>query len=152
MRKYLAATAAVSSALLLAACSGSGQGDDATSPAAETSAAATPSATPTVERVDTTETCAGYFDGDEHSTANLVSTWAPKIGEELDDAGLVEVTIVRDRIQSLLFYANEDVTPQLQAIQVPFENALTGAAGSPSAVEDAVTEFRATCEDAGYEF
>lgn len=152
MRKNLAATAALSCALLLAACSGTDQSDDATAPAAETSAEATSSPTPTQERVETIETCAGYFDGGEHATGALVDTWGPQIGGELDDAGLIEVTIVRDRISSLLFYANEDVTPQLQAIQVPFENALTGTAGSPEAVEQAVAEFRAACEDAGYEF
>jgi hypothetical protein len=152
MRKNLAATAALSCALLLAACSGTDQSDDATAPAAETPAEATSSPTPTVERVETVETCAGYFDGGEHSTDTMVTTWGPKIDGELDDAALLEVTVVRDRISSLLFYANEEITPQLQAIQVPFENALTGTVGSPAAVEEAVAEFRTACEAAGFEF
>jgi len=151
MRKYLAATAALSGVLLLAACSDPDQSDDATPPAAsETSTEASASPTPTVEHVETVETCAGYFDGDEHSTSTLVSTWGPRIGDELDDDAFLQVTVVRDRISSLLFYANEETTPQLQAIRVPFENALTGTAGSPSAVKDAVAEFRTTCKDAGF--
>ena len=152
MRKSLAATAALSCALLLAACSGTDQPDDAAATATESPAEATGSPTPAVEPVETVETCAGYFDGGEHSVDARVTEWGPRIGEELDDTGILEVTIVRDRIQSLLFYAGEETTPQLQAIQVPFENALTGTAGSPSAVEEAVAELRATCEDAGYEF
>lgn len=147
MRNHLAAAAAASVVLLLAACSGAGQADGAATPsvtASESSAGSGP------EPHSTVQTCAGYYDGGEYSVDHRVTTWGPQL-EALDEAGAVEATVVRDRLSSLLLYADAEARPALEALRAPFQDALTDGAGDPQQAEGAAAELRALCEDAGYE-
>jgi hypothetical protein len=148
MRTCLAASAALLAVLALAACSGPARSDDAAPAAASASSAP---ATSGPEPNSTADICAGYYDGGELSVDHRVTTWGPQLAS-VEEAAVVEVTIVRDRLAALLRYANEETTPQLQAVQVPFENALANGTGDPAQVERAAAELRATCEAAGYTF
>jgi hypothetical protein len=152
MRKYLAATAAASVALVVGACSGPDQADagTATSPSATGSVPEAPTESGP-EPVSTVQTCAGYYDGGEYSVDHRVTTWGPELGG-LDDDGKVQATVVRDRLASLLLYADDEITPALQAVQVPFQNALTNGVGSPEQAAEAAAALRPLCEDAGYGF
>ncbi|AEG45576.1 hypothetical protein [Isoptericola variabilis] len=149
MRKHLAAIAALS-VVLLGACAGPDQPGAATSPSASASVPEAPTESGP-EPISTVQTCAGYYDGGEYSVDHRVTTWGPELGG-LDEEGGVQVTVVRDRLQSLLLYANDETTPALAAIQVPFQNALSNGAGNPEQVAEAAAAFRTLCEDAGYEF
>jgi hypothetical protein len=149
MRTCLAASAALIAVLALAACSGPAWSDDA-APAASSSTSSAP-VIPGPEPISTAETCAGYYDGDELSLDHRVTTWGPQLGS-VEESAVVEVTIVRDRLDALLRYAGEETTPQLQAIQVPFKNALANGTGDPARVEEAAAGLRTTCEAAGYAF
>ncbi len=149
MRNHLAATAAVSVVLVLAACSGPGQADGTATPSA-TASAPESSTGSGPEPHSTVQTCAGYYDGGEYSVDHRVTTWGPQL-DALDEAGAVEVTVVRDRLSSLLLYAGDEAAPALEALRTPFQDALTGGAGDPAQAEEAAAALRAVCEDAGYE-
>jgi hypothetical protein len=149
MRNHLASAAAVSVVLVLGACSGPGQADGTATPSATTSAPESSTASGP-EPHSTVQTCAGYYDGGEYSVDHRVTTWGTQL-DALDEAGAVEVTVVRDRLSSLLLYADDETTSALEALRTPFQDALTDGEGDPEQVEEAATAFRALCEDAGYD-
>ncbi|MEG3615485.1 hypothetical protein [Isoptericola haloaureus] len=145
MRSLFAATAAVSAALLLTACAG----PDSVEPAADSSP--TPEAsTETEGAVDIATTCAGYYDGGELSIDHRVTTWTPEVSSPATEENTAELTIVRDRLDAQIRYADTGPAAILQAIQEPFDDALNGTSGDQGAVEDAVTALEAMCDDAGF--
>jgi|GEM_PF-4807639 len=145
MRPLLAATAAVSTALLLAACAGP---DDA-EPAAETSP--TPEAsTETEGGADTVTTCSGYYDGGELSIHHRVTTWTPEVAEPATEENTGELTIVRDRLDAQIRYADTEAAALLETIQAPFDTSLEGGSADPADVEESVAAFASFCADAGF--
>lgn len=153
MRKYLAATAVLTSALFLAACSdGSGTGDETVMPSAAT---ATETETETETEAgsavyDTVGACRAYFYG-EGSLNSYVQSAAPSIANPLDEATTGTVTSASQRLGAILPLVDEESAGHLEAIKAPFDQALEGTPGDPAAVTAAVDEYSAACETAGYE-
>ncbi|MCF4120613.1 hypothetical protein L1785_06455 [Antribacter sp. KLBMP9083] len=147
MRKYLAATAVLSSALILAACSdGSGTSDETATP----SATATATATETSSAVyDTVGACRAYFYG-EGSLDSYVQAAAPSIANPLDDTTTGTVTSASQRLGAILPLVDDESAVYLEAIKAPFDQALEGTTGDPAAVTAAVDEYSDACETAGY--
>ncbi|ANC32254.1 hypothetical protein [Isoptericola dokdonensis] len=145
MRTLVAATAALSAALLLAACAG----PDTVEPAAETSA--TPEASTQSEgTVDALTTCRGYYDGGDLSIHARVTEWAPAVAEPATEENASELLIIRDRIDAQLRYADVQPAAILQTVQAPFTTAIEGGSADPTDVENAAAALAALCGETGY--
>ena len=152
MRKYLAATAALSCALLLASCASTTDpsSDDATAPTDETTTAQSEVPEPTV--IEIAQSCAGFYDGAENSLATRVDATLPLTAEALTDESAVEITTTRDKIASVQRFADVELQENLNGIKAPFEASLTGATVETDGVQPALDGLRAQCTEAGYAF
>ncbi|NOV98417.1 hypothetical protein [Isoptericola halotolerans] len=145
MRSALAAVAATSALLLIGACAG----PDTTGPEAE--ASPTPEASATSESVDVLTTCRGYYDGGEHSIDHRVTTWASAVADPATDENLTELTIVRDRLDAQIRYAETGPAALLESVRAPFAASLEGEPADPENVVEATDAVQQMCTDAGYQ-
>ena len=147
MRSLAASAAAVSTALLLAACAGPAL----TGPASETSPAPTfPTASPETERVDILSTCRGYYEGGTQSIAQRVERWAPAVAHPATDDNAAELTTVRDRLGGQIRDAEPGPASFLKSVQKPFAAALDGRPADPQDVRDAAETVEQMCTESGY--
>lgn len=152
MRKYLAATAALSCALLLASCASTTDpsSDDATATTDETTTTETEAPEPTV--IGIAQSCAGFYDGGENSLATRVDETLPLTTAELTEESGVELATTRDKIASVQRFADVELQENLNGIKAPFEAALTGAPVETDGVRPALDGLREQCTEAGYAF
>ncbi|WP_265522766.1 hypothetical protein [Oerskovia flava] len=151
MRKYLAATAVLSTALLLTACSG----DDSSSTPEDTAApestpTVTESTAPAVETVEITASCASFYDGGDLSLATRIDETSPLLESELDQDGVLAASTARDKISVIQARADESLLEALTAIALPYDAALSGQNADLSELEPALDELKSLCADAGY--
>ena len=152
MRKYLAATAALSCALLLASCaSTTDPSSDAPSTADDTTSTETKDVPePTV--VPVAQSCAAFYDGGENSLATRVDATLALTTEEVTDDSAIEIATTRDKIASVQRFAEVDLQENLNGIKAPFEAALTGVSVVTDGVQPALDGLREQCTEAGYAF
>ncbi|WP_069386124.1 hypothetical protein [Cellulosimicrobium cellulans] len=151
MRKYLAATAALTSALLLASCASTTDpsSDDATTPA-ETATTEAAGPTPTV--VEIVQSCAAFYDGAENSLATRVDATFPLTTQEVTEESAIELATTRDKIASVQRFADVELQENLNGIKAPFEAALSDVEVTTDGFQPALDAFRTQCTDAGYAF
>lgn len=149
MRKYLAATAVLSSALLLAACTGDADNDAEASPS-PTVTAASPTETESGAVYDVVGACSAFFYG-EGSLSAFVQEAAPSIAAPVDDTTVGTVTGASQRLAAILPLVEDESATYIEAIKAPFDAALEGTVGDPATVTTAIEEYSAACETAGYE-
>ena len=150
MRKYLAATAALSCAFLLASCaSTTDPSSDAASTPDET--ATTEAATPEATVFEIAQSCAGFFVGGDASLATRVDETLALTTEEITDASSIEIATTRDKISSVQRFADVELQENLNGVKAPFEAALTGVDVSTDGVQPAIDGLREQCADAGYD-
>lgn len=148
MRKLLAATAALSCALLLASCASPtdpASDDAATTPATETA----PEVTPTVVAVTTT--CSTFYGG-EYSAERLVTETTPLLATPDDEDAAAAIYTTRERIAAVQNFADPELQENLNGIKAPFEAAVQGETVSTSKLQESLDAFRAQCVEAGYAF
>ncbi|MCB7135596.1 hypothetical protein [Cellulosimicrobium marinum] len=151
MRKYLAATAALSCALLLASCASTTDpsSSDTTTPDETTT---TEAEAPEATVLPIEQSCAGFYDGGENSLATRVDETFPLTTEEVTDETVTELATTRDKIASVQRFADIELQADLNGIKAPFEAALTGVEVTTVDFEPALESFRTQCAEAGYEF
>ncbi len=151
MRKYLAATAALTSALLLASCASTTDpsSDDATTPA-ETATTEATAPEPTV--VEIAQSCAAFYDGGESSLAARVDATFPLTTQEVTEETATELATTRDKIASVQRFADVELREDLTGIKAPFEAALSDVEVTTDGFQPALDDFRAACDEAGYAF
>ncbi|QJW34966.1 hypothetical protein [Cellulosimicrobium protaetiae] len=152
MRKLLAATAALSCALLLASCASPtdpASDDTATTPATETTTEAAPEVTPTVVAVTTT--CNTFYSG-EYSAERLVTETTPLLATPDDETAAAAIYTTRERLAAVQNFADPELQQNLNGIKAPFEAAVQGETINTSTLQDSLDAFRAQCVEAGYAF
>jgi hypothetical protein len=151
MRKFLAATAALSCALLLASCASPTDpaSDDAATPETTTATEATPEVTPAVVAVTTT---CGMFYGGEYSAERLVTETTPLLETPEDETAAAAIFTTRERLAAVQNFADPELQENLNEIKAPFEAAVQGATIDTSTQQEALDAFRAQCTEAGYAF
>jgi hypothetical protein len=151
MRKFLAATAALSCALLLASCaSPTDPASDDAGPATETTTTeAAPEVTPTVVAVKTT--CNTFYSG-EYSTERLVAETTPLLATPDTEEAASAISTTRERLVAVQTFADTELQENLNAIKAPFEAAVQGATIDTEDLQPALDAFRAQCAEAGYAF
>jgi hypothetical protein len=151
MRKYLAATAALSCALLLASCASPTDpaSDDATPATETTTTEAAPEVTPAVVAVTTT--CNTFYSG-EYSAEKLVADTTPLLATPEAEESAAAIYTTRERLVAVQTFADVDLVENLNAIKAPFEAAVRGAEIDTAGLQPALDAFRQQCTDAGYAF
>ncbi|MBD5785690.1 hypothetical protein IF650_05810 [Cellulosimicrobium terreum] len=149
MRKYLAATAALSCALLLASCAST------TDPSSETETpepTATQAEAPEPTIVSIEQSCAGFYDGGAASLAARVDDTFALTAEELTDESSLTLATTRDKIASIQRFADVEVQENLNGIKAPFQAALEATEVVTTNFQPSLDAFHAQCDEAGYEF
>ena len=151
MRKFLAATAALSCALLLASCASPTDpaSDDAATPETTTTTEAAPEVTPTVVAVTTT--CNTFYSG-EYSAERLVTETTPLLETPEDEAAAAAIYTTRERLVAVQNFADPELQENLNEIKAPFEAAVQGETIDTSKLQESLDAFRAQCTEAGYAF
>ena len=151
MRKFLAATAALSCALLLASFASPTDpaSDDTATPETTTTTEAAPEVTPAV--VSVTTTC-NMFYGGEYSAERLVTETTPLLETPEDEAAAAAIFTTRERLAAVQNFADPELQENLNEIKAPFEAAVQGETIDASQQQEALDAFRAQCTEAGYAF
>ncbi|MCK0117299.1 hypothetical protein BCE75_101357 [Isoptericola sp. CG 20/1183] len=140
----LAAAAALSAVLLLAACAQPGSGG----PAAESPTAAAGPAE--AESVDVAATCRAYHVGGSQSINKRVKRWTSAVAYPATAENSVELTTIRDRLEGQILDAQPGPASILEAVREPFATSLAGGSADPADVESAADVVKRMCADAGY--
>jgi len=151
MRKFIAATAALSCALLLASCaSPTDPASDDVAPASETTTTeAAPEVTPHVVAVTTT--CNTFYSG-EYSAERLVAETTPLLQTPDTEEAAAAISTTRERLVAVQTFADTELQENLNSIKAPFEAAVQGAKIDTEDLQPALDAFRAQCAEAGYAF
>ncbi|WP_129782724.1 hypothetical protein [Promicromonospora panici] len=150
--KNWATAALVSCALLLSGCAALEDMASDFTPSGEEVSQAAPS--PVIEAPISTgeynlvESCNAFFSG---PLVTGISNLAPAVQAPLNEELTGKASDVSRNIGLIIGKADEVSIAHLEAVRAPFDQALDGSIARPTAVKNAIDDYRATCTEAGFE-
>lgn len=149
--KNWATAALVSCALLLSGCAALEDMASDFAPSGEevTQAAPSPVAEAPVStgEYDLVQSCNAFFNGPLLASIELAK---PAVQAPLDEERTGAATTISRGLGLIIGKADEVSIAYLEAVRAPFDQALDGSIARPTAVTDAIKNYRATCTEAGF--